>query len=164
MAADPPAQSPSSVESPSGAESPSSAESPETAEADGALALTAESVERQTGFVRWLLERARAAGSAVVSRALVLWYAARDPDTPMRAKAVIIGALAYLVEPIDAIPDLTPLLGYTDDMTVLGLALTAVVAYVKPAHREAARRRAAEIFGEELPESEGVEPAPDEPD
>lgn len=161
MAADEPTESRETTEE------SARAEGPETAEAGRMLALTEapdESVERQTGFVRWLLERARAAGSAVVSRALVLWYAARDPDTPVRAKAVIIGALAYLVEPIDAIPDLTPLLGYTDDMTVLGLALVAVVAYVKPAHREAARRRAAEIFGDELPEGEGegVEPAPDE--
>ena len=99
-------------------------------------------------FLKWLARRARGAGAAVVSRALLLWYAALDPDTPARAKAVIIGALAYLVEPIDAIPDLTPLIGYTDDMTVLGLALVAVVAYVKPEHREAARQRTVEIFGE----------------
>lgn len=98
-------------------------------------------------FRAWLGRTARAAGSAVVSRALVLWYAARDPDTPAVAKGVIYGALAYLVEPIDLIPDLTPLLGYTDDMSVLGIALAAVVAYVKPEHHARAEARVEALFG-----------------
>lgn len=101
----------------------------------------------RTRFTAWLGRAARAAGSAVASRALVLWYAARDPDTPARAKAVIYGALAYLVEPIDLIPDLTPLLGYTDDMSVLGIALTAVLMYVKPEHEAKAQARVDALFG-----------------
>jgi len=99
-------------------------------------------------FRAWLAHTARRAGQAVVGRALVLWYAARDPDTPAAAKAVLFGGLAYLAEPIDAIPDLTPLLGYSDDMAVMGIALAAVTASIKPEHTDRAQARAADLFGD----------------
>jgi len=55
-------------------------------------------------------------------------------------KAALIGALAYFVLPFDAMPDLLPLLGYTDDAAVLLTALRMVAAHLRPEHREAARR------------------------
>lgn len=57
-----------------------------------------------------------------------------DAETPIWAKTTIYGALGYFVSPIDAIPDVTPIVGYSDDLGVLVLALATVSAYVKDEH------------------------------
>lgn len=77
-------------------------------------------------------------GKKVLTPALKLYYAAQDKDTPSWAKAVIYGALGYFIFPVDAIPDMLPVVGYTDDITVLISALTVVAAHVKQAHEELA--------------------------
>ena len=68
------------------------------------------------------------------------WYAARDPLTPMKAKAVLYAAVAYFVMPADALPDVIVGLGFNDDATVLATALGVVGMYVKERHRRMARR------------------------
>jgi uncharacterized membrane protein YkvA (DUF1232 family) len=55
-------------------------------------------------------------------------------------RASILGALVYFVTPTDAMPDLLPALGFTDDAAVIAATLQLVAAYVLPEHREAARR------------------------
>lgn len=105
-------------------------------------------------FGRWLKARAKAAGRAVAERGLVAWYTMRDPETPAVAKGILLGALAYLADPIDAIPDLTPLVGYTDDMTLLSVAFLLVAASIRPEHHEKARAKCDEIFGEVKPSAE----------
>ena len=87
------------------------------------------------------------AGKEVVEKALVLFYCLQDPDTPTRAKGIIAGALGYLIVPLDAIPDLTPGVGFVDDLGALTLALTIVVAHVKPEHHERARTKLNDWFG-----------------
>lgn len=48
-----------------------------------------------------------------------LWNAFNSPETPKKTKALIIGGLIYMISPIDLIPDVIPILGLTDDATVL---------------------------------------------
>ena len=60
-------------------------------------------------------------------------------------KAALIGAIAYFVLPIDAIPDMLPVLGFTDDAAVLATALKLVSDHIRPVHREAARDKLAEL-------------------
>lgn len=67
------------------------------------------------------------------------YYCALDKNTPVRAKAILLAALAYFVLPTDTIPDFIFGLGFTDDMAVLTAALTAVRAHMTPAHRIAAK-------------------------
>ena len=67
------------------------------------------------------------------------YYCALDKNTPVRAKAILVAALAYFVLPTDTIPDFIFGLGFTDDMAVLTAAITAVRAHMKPAHRLAAK-------------------------
>lgn len=98
-------------------------------------------------IAEWFGRNAHRAGRGLTSNALVAWYALRDPDTPAFAKAALLGALGYLADPIDAIPDITPIVGYTDDMSVLALALGLVATSIKPEHRERAERRVDELFG-----------------
>lgn len=70
------------------------------------------------------------AGSEIVEKALWLFYAARRPETPVWARSVIVGALAYFVLPTDAIPDFVPGIGYTDDLSVLATAVGAVALFI----------------------------------
>lgn len=68
------------------------------------------------------------------------WYAANDPATPSWVRAILIGALAYFVIPIDAVPDMLALLGYADDAAVLLAAIKAVGSHITQGHRGRARR------------------------
>jgi uncharacterized membrane protein YkvA (DUF1232 family) len=70
---------------------------------------------------------------------LAAYYAAFDRQTPLQVKAALLGALAYFVLPVDAMPDILPLLGYTDDALVLVTALRMVSGHIRDEHREAAR-------------------------
>lgn len=69
------------------------------------------------------------------------FYCAVDAATPTYVRATLLGALAYFVLPIDAVPDVIVVLGFTDDAAVLAAAITAVGRHIRPEHREAARKR-----------------------
>jgi uncharacterized membrane protein YkvA (DUF1232 family) len=71
---------------------------------------------------------------------LAAYYAAFDRATPLQVKVSLLGALAYFVLPTDAMPDILPLLGYTDDALVLVTALRMVSGHIREEHREAARQ------------------------
>ncbi|MEO7176159.1 MAG: YkvA family protein [Saprospiraceae bacterium] len=81
-------------------------------------------------LVRSLSKIARRAGSVLIYRALMLFYLLQRPNVPTWIKTTLLGAIAYLLSPIDAIPDLTPVLGFTDDLSVITLALVVAQAYV----------------------------------
>ena len=93
---------------------------------------------------------ARKAGREVVERALRLYYAARRPETPAWAKTAILGALAYFISPIDAIPDLLPFIGFGDDLTVMAAALAMVAVYINDDVKRQARITTEKWFGPEL--------------
>ena len=80
-----------------------------------------------------------------VNQILVLFYAFKDPNVPMKAKATIAGALGYLIVPFDLIPDLGPV-GYTDDFAIIAAALAAIEIYVTPETRKSAKSKADDIF------------------
>ena len=67
------------------------------------------------------------------------YFCAIDRATPVRVRAVLLGALAYFVIPTDVLPDFLAGIGFTDDASVLLGTLAMVRAYIRPAHREAAR-------------------------
>ena len=77
---------------------------------------------------------AKSAGEGVLEPALKMYYAASDSDTPAWAKTVMIGALGYFISPVDAIPDVAPIIGYTDDLGVLAAAFAATAANIKDVH------------------------------
>lgn len=89
---------------------------------------------------------ARKAGIKVVNMALVLYYVATDASTSARDKAIIYGALGYFILPVDVIPDAIPVVGFSDDLTALVGACTAVAANITPAIRAKARERLARWF------------------
>ncbi|SEG82401.1 Uncharacterized membrane protein YkvA, DUF1232 family [Bosea lathyri] len=76
---------------------------------------------------------------------LAAWFCARDPATPRRVRMTLLAAVGYFVLPIDAIPDLLPFLGFTDDAAVLAAAIAAVAGSITPVHREKAKQAMAEL-------------------
>ena len=90
----------------------------------------------------------RQAGLKVTYTALLLFYAYQRSDTPAWAKRIVIGALGYFISPIDMLPDLTPIIGYTDDIGILSFGLVTIAAYVNDEVRGQARGRLTQWFGE----------------
>lgn len=70
----------------------------------------------------------------MVIRALILYYALQDNDTPAWAKGVILATLGYFIMPIDLIPDIKPVVGYTDDLAVIMKAFVVVAVHIKDDH------------------------------
>lgn len=52
----------------------------------------------------------------------------RDPRVPRRSKVVIGAALAYLMSPVDLIPDFIPLIGFADDLLLVSYAVNHLIA------------------------------------
>jgi uncharacterized membrane protein YkvA (DUF1232 family) len=71
--------------------------------------------------------------------ALSLWWCARDPATPTAAKGMMFAALAYFVLPTDAIPDVLPAIGFTDDAAVIAALIAIVGKNLKPRHKDSAK-------------------------
>ena len=70
---------------------------------------------------------------------LSAYYCAFDRKTPRHVQAALLGAIAYFILPFDFIPDMLPVLGFTDDAAVLATAIRLVAAHISMEHREAAR-------------------------
>ena len=70
---------------------------------------------------------------------LAAYYCAFDKQTPRHVQASLLGAIAYFILPFDFVPDMLPMLGFTDDAAVLATAIKLVASHITPDHREAAR-------------------------
>ena len=68
---------------------------------------------------------------------LTVYYCALDNETPRHVKLTLFGAIAYFVLPMDAIPDMLPVLGYTDDAAVLAATIKLMTDHITPAHQSA---------------------------
>lgn len=88
----------------------------------------------------WPKIRGTAARIPFAQQALAVWHCARDSETPVAAKGMMLAALAYFVLPTDAVPDIIAGLGYTDDAAVFTALITVLGRNLKPRHKEAARR------------------------
>jgi uncharacterized membrane protein YkvA (DUF1232 family) len=73
------------------------------------------------------------------------YYCAFDRATPLKAKGILVGALAYFILPFDAIPDVLLGLGLTDDLAAIVAALSVVRAHVTAEHRARARETVARL-------------------
>ena len=103
-----------------------------------ARSLAADEQEVRSEF--WRKLRRLAAQLPFAEDLMAAHYCAFDRQTPLKVKAVLVGALAYFVLPTDVIPDVLPVIGYTDDAAVLAAAIKLVASHITPEHREAARR------------------------
>lgn len=90
---------------------------------------------------------AKKAGVKVIYVALILYYELTDPDIDTKEKAVIIGALGYLILPVDLIPDVLPG-GFADDLAALIAAYKFVEHNITPEIKAKAKSKLAEWFGD----------------
>lgn len=86
------------------------------------------------------IARARRLASRLpfIRHAVAMWHAMRDDGTPVAAKALIVGALAYFMLPTDLIPDFLAGMGFTDDAAVMIATLRTISTHLKPRHYEKA--------------------------
>ncbi len=94
---------------------------------------------------------AKKAGVKVVYSALLLYYAMMDKEVPITDKVIVVGALGYLILPLDAIPDFLGPLGYTDDASALILALKSIWSNITANTQRQARARLNEWFDDVNP-------------
>jgi uncharacterized membrane protein YkvA (DUF1232 family) len=93
----------------------------------------------------WRKTRRVAASIPFAEDLLAAYYCAFDQATPLQVKMALIGALAYFVLPFDAIPDVLPVLGFTDDAAVLASTIKLVASHIRPEHRMVAKTKLAEF-------------------
>lgn len=86
----------------------------------------------ESSFKEKLQRMATAAGAKVVYAALLLYYLMKNPMVPIRAKIIITAALGYFIFPTDAIPDIAPMIGFSDDLGVLMFALSQIGEHITP--------------------------------
>ena len=92
-----------------------------------------------------ILSIAKKAGKIIIQNALTL-YCTLNSDAPKWVKVIIAMALAYLVAPIDSIPDLIPVLGFSDDLGLLITVLSKIAIHIKDEYRQQARQDVDRIF------------------
>ena len=90
----------------------------------------------------------KAAGTKVIYAVLLLYYAMKDNSVSLKTKLFIAASLGYFILPTDAIFDLTPIIGYSDDLGVLLFALKQISSAITPAVKENARKKIEEWFTE----------------
>lgn len=98
----------------------------------------------------------KAAGAKVVYAVLLLYYAMIDSKVSLKTKVFIAAALGYFILPTDAIFDLTPIIGYSDDLGVLLFALKQISSAITTDVKENARKKIAEWFSK-IDENELIE-------
>ena len=115
-------------------------------------------IERNEEKVRlgfWSTFTRVAASIPFAADLLAAYYCTRDPETPLKVRAVLLAALAYFVLPIDVIPDFIAGLGFGDDAAVLMTAIGMISSHLKPEHREQAQRALDDLRHGKAPEGSG---------
>jgi len=100
-------------------------------------------------FRNKLKKFAKKAGSKVVYPALVLYYTLQKKDLPRWVYAVILGALGYFILPLDGIPDLAPLVGFSDDLGAMLGAMATISAHIDEDVRARAKTKLCDWFGDD---------------
>lgn len=100
-------------------------------------------------FVEKIARIAKSAGAKLVYAALILYYTLQSDKVSATNKAMIIGALGYLISPLDVVPDAIPIAGLADDLGVLVFVLKKVWTDVDPDIQVKARQRLAKWFDDD---------------
>lgn len=100
----------------------------------------------EQGF--WSKVRGTLGRVSFIEDAAAAYYCALDPQTPIRVKAILMGALAYFILPADVVPDILGAFGFVDDAAVLAAAYRQVAQHITPRHRDRARHAMAQLRGD----------------
>jgi len=103
----------------------------------------------QTEFVEKIARIAKRAGAKLVYAALILYYTLQSDKVSTANKAMIIGALGYMISPLDMVPDAIPIAGLADDLAVLLFVLKKVWTDIDPEIQVKAKERLSKWFDED---------------
>ncbi len=103
----------------------------------------------KTGFIDKIASIAKRAGAKLVYAALVLYYTLESDQVSVKDKAMIIGALGYLISPLDVVPDAIPIAGLSDDLAVLIYVLKRVWVDVSDDVKKKAQSKMAQWFDQD---------------
>lgn len=101
------------------------------------------------GFTDKISRIAKRSGAKLVYAALILYYTLQSDKVSVKDKAIIIGALGYLISPLDVVPDAIPIAGLGDDLAVLIYVVHKVWAEVSDDVKKKAHAKLAQWFDED---------------
>lgn len=107
----------------------------------------------ESGLFSKITGSIKKAGLSLIYKALQLFYVAQNPNVPMKIRAAIIAPLGYFISPIDLIPDITPLVGFTDDAAVIAGAMMIAQFYINDDVRQRAKDTIRKLFGDSAVEN-----------
>lgn len=103
---------------------------------------------RKRHILKYVKTKFKILGYKLAYMTLLQYHAYNNPKTPRWAKNIILGSLGYLLNPFDAIVDVTPFIGYTDDIGILSFALVTISAYINDDVKINARKQLQSWVGE----------------
>ena len=101
----------------------------------------------EESFFEKILGYAKAIGANLIYKALQLYFVLQKPGVPATEKAIIIAALGYLISPLDFLPDIVPVVGYSDDAVAVGLAIVKASMHIDEGVNRQAKQKLDDIFG-----------------
>ena len=99
-------------------------------------------------FFEKAMKFAKVIGREALYKAFQLYYVLQKPELPTKTKTILMGALAYLVLPADLVPDVLPIVGYSDDFAVIAYAFWQALPYMDDEVNAKADKMIRKIFGE----------------
>ncbi|PJI23647.1 hypothetical protein CTM59_12675 [Prevotella intermedia] len=100
-------------------------------------------------FIEKIQRIAKRAGAKLVYAALILYYSVESDKVSIKDKVIIIGALGYLITPLDLVPDAIPLAGLGDDLTVLIYVLQKIWGNIDDDVKQKAKDKLSQWFDED---------------
>ena len=99
------------------------------------------------GLLEKIGKYAKQIGLKLLYEVLLLWYVLEKEDLPTDVKLKIYAALGYFISPFDLVPDLLPVVGYSDDAIAIGIAIGIAHMYIDEEVRRKAKAKIDDIFG-----------------
>ena len=103
----------------------------------------------ESGFAETISRIAKRAGAKLVYAALILYYTLESDKVSLKDKAIIVGALGYLISPLDVVPDAFPIIGLGDDLAVLVFVLKKIWGDVSEDVKAKAHAKLSKWFDED---------------
>ena len=101
----------------------------------------------EEGFKSKMKRLGKKMGGKLLYNVYVLYYVLKSRDVPVRVKAEIIGALGYVLVPLDLIPDFIPVVGFTDDLAAITFAVHQAHAQITPGIQKKAEKKVFKLIG-----------------
>ena len=104
-------------------------------------------------------DRGCAWAAALTREVIALWFASRDPRTPLAAKVLALLVVAYALSPIDLIPDFIPVLGYLDEVVLLPGAIYLILKLIPAQVTDGLARERSRLGSRKVGTAEQATPA-----